>query len=32
MAHSERVRPGLYRNFPETGSMGIFESGVRYFA
>jgi phosphoribosylformylglycinamidine synthase len=32
MAHSERIRPGLYRNFPETGDMGIFESGVRYFA
>ncbi|MFW5796893.1 MAG: phosphoribosylformylglycinamidine synthase [Spirochaetota bacterium] len=32
MAHSERVRPGLYKNFPETGDMGIFESGVRYFA
>jgi phosphoribosylformylglycinamidine synthase len=31
MAHSERIRPGLYRNFPETGNMGIFESGVRYF-
>jgi phosphoribosylformylglycinamidine synthase len=31
MGHSERMRPGLYRNFPETGSMGIFESGVRYF-
>ncbi|MFO8064699.1 MAG: phosphoribosylformylglycinamidine synthase subunit PurQ [Spirochaetia bacterium] len=32
MAHNERVRPGLYRNFPETGDMGIFESGTRYFA
>ncbi len=32
MAHSERIRPGLYKNFPETGDMGIFESGVRYFA
>jgi phosphoribosylformylglycinamidine synthase len=32
MAHSERVRPGLYRNFPDPGSLGIFESGVRYFA
>jgi phosphoribosylformylglycinamidine synthase len=31
MGHSERVRPGLYRNFPETGDMRIFESGVRYF-
>ncbi|MFP4704590.1 MAG: phosphoribosylformylglycinamidine synthase [Spirochaetaceae bacterium] len=32
MGHTERLRPGLYRNFPDTGKMGIFESGVRYFA
>ena len=32
MAHSERLRPGLFRNLPEAPTLRLFESGVRFFA
>jgi phosphoribosylformylglycinamidine synthase len=31
MGHSERVRPGLYRNIPGIKDQKLFESGVAYF-
>ncbi|MFP4153843.1 MAG: phosphoribosylformylglycinamidine synthase subunit PurQ, partial [Alkalispirochaeta sp.] len=31
MAHTERVRPGLYRNVPPLEDMKLFENGVAYF-
>ncbi|WP_319559667.1 phosphoribosylformylglycinamidine synthase [Marispirochaeta sp.] len=31
MGHSERWRPGLYRNIPGNKDQGLFKSGVEYF-
>lgn len=31
MGHSERVRQGIYKNYPHTGRQLLFESGVGYY-
>ena len=32
MGHSERYRPGLFKNIPGNKDQGLFRSGVEYFS